>query len=210
MPASQPQRRQRASQQCSFRGENGRCRRNQVVGGLCGLHASAASSPDIHPLASIINDLLNGSPIESSTLEDIAARAVSSVVGRPVTAAELREQIKNGGIEIDWEEARVKASDAYSRVSSRVYPSRLSPEDRARRDAERQQQKQRDQQTRKKASDISKARRILGFTAKEPVTRQMVKDRQRELARKHHPDRGGNVSRMQDINWAVDILTGPG
>lgn len=37
-----------------------------------------------------------------------------------------------------------------------------------------------------------------------------LKKRFRELARKHHPDVGGDVRKMADINRAVEILSGPG
>jgi hypothetical protein len=46
----------------------------------------------------------------------------------------------------------------------------------------------------------------LGFRAGQKVTAAEVKARHRELARKHHPDRGGSVARMQEINAAVDQL----
>lgn len=50
----------------------------------------------------------------------------------------------------------------------------------------------------------AKARQVLGFNPGDKLTEDMVKKRHRELARKHHPDRGGSVARMQEINAAVD------
>ena len=47
---------------------------------------------------------------------------------------------------------------------------------------------------------------VLGFTPGQKVTEAEVKARHRELARKHHPDKGGSVARMQEINAAVDQL----
>lgn len=47
---------------------------------------------------------------------------------------------------------------------------------------------------------------VLGFAAGQRVTADEVKKRHRELARKHHPDRGGSVAKMQEINAAVDQL----
>lgn len=47
---------------------------------------------------------------------------------------------------------------------------------------------------------------VLGFAAGQKVTADEVKKRHRELARKHHPDRGGSLARMQEINAAVDQL----
>jgi len=40
----------------------------------------------------------------------------------------------------------------------------------------------------------------------EPITAELVNKRRRELARQHHPDRGGSVERMARINDAADIL----
>lgn len=47
---------------------------------------------------------------------------------------------------------------------------------------------------------------VLGFTPGQKLTADEIKRRHRELARKHHPDRGGSVAKMQEINAAVDQL----
>lgn len=47
---------------------------------------------------------------------------------------------------------------------------------------------------------------VLGFAAGEKVTAEQVKKRHRELARRHHPDRGGSVAKMQEVNAAVDQI----
>lgn len=47
---------------------------------------------------------------------------------------------------------------------------------------------------------------VLGFGPGDKLTVAIVKARHRELARKHHPDRGGSVTRMQEVNAAVDKL----
>lgn len=47
---------------------------------------------------------------------------------------------------------------------------------------------------------------VLGFAVGQQITVADVKKRHRELARKHHPDRGGSVAKMQEINQAVDAL----
>lgn len=49
-------------------------------------------------------------------------------------------------------------------------------------------------------------RAILGFAPGQKLTLDEVKRRHRELARRHHPDRGGSVARMQEINQAVDAI----
>jgi len=40
----------------------------------------------------------------------------------------------------------------------------------------------------------------------EPVDRKAIEKRYRELASKHHPDRGGDVQRQAEINKAIEIL----
>jgi hypothetical protein len=55
--------------------------------------------------------------------------------------------------------------------------------------------------------DDVRARRVLGFAAAgQKLTADDIKKRHRELARIHHPDRGGSVQKMQEINAAVDHL----
>lgn len=50
------------------------------------------------------------------------------------------------------------------------------------------------------------ARQVLGFGPSDKLTEAILKKRHHELVRKHHPDRGGSVDRMAEINNAVDIL----
>lgn len=54
---------------------------------------------------------------------------------------------------------------------------------------------------------VGAARAALGFGPAEPITADALRARHRELAKRHHPDRGGSVARMQEINSAVDILS---
>jgi len=52
----------------------------------------------------------------------------------------------------------------------------------------------------------ARARQTLGFGPQDPLTEALIKGRQRELAKKHHPDLGGSVSKMAAINDAADVL----
>jgi len=45
---------------------------------------------------------------------------------------------------------------------------------------------------------------VLGLI--DPVDQETIKGRYRKLARKHHPDRGGDAFKMQEINRAVSNL----
>lgn len=56
------------------------------------------------------------------------------------------------------------------------------------------------------ARKVALARQILGFGPGEPITADVLRARHRELAKKHHPDRGGSVTRMQEINAAADVI----
>lgn len=54
---------------------------------------------------------------------------------------------------------------------------------------------------------IAKARATLGFGPREIITPEILKARHRELVKRHHPDRGGSLERMQEINAAVDTIS---
>jgi curved DNA-binding protein CbpA len=47
---------------------------------------------------------------------------------------------------------------------------------------------------------------VFGFKETARLTESLIKERHRELVRRHHPDRGGSTARMAVINDARDIL----
>jgi len=49
-------------------------------------------------------------------------------------------------------------------------------------------------------------RDVLGFGPDAKLTRAMVKERQRELAKLMHPDRGGSTKALQRLNAAAQAL----
>jgi hypothetical protein len=55
-------------------------------------------------------------------------------------------------------------------------------------------------------AERARARKLLGFAHDQPITLDMLQKRRRELARQHHPDRGGSVTKMQAVNAACDVL----
>lgn len=57
-----------------------------------------------------------------------------------------------------------------------------------------------------KVAERLAARQTMGFQPADVLTEDVVKDRKKLLARKHHPDRGGSVERMSAINAAADVL----
>lgn len=50
------------------------------------------------------------------------------------------------------------------------------------------------------------ARRVMGFAAIEPLNRNLITKRRRELAMDRHPDHGGTTEDMQRLNKAAEIL----
>lgn len=53
---------------------------------------------------------------------------------------------------------------------------------------------------------ILRARALLGYGPSDRLTKEDLRDRRSTLAKKHHPDKGGSLERMVQINQAVDIL----
>lgn len=56
------------------------------------------------------------------------------------------------------------------------------------------------------SADVQRARNAMGFGPADPLTEDTINQRRRQLARKHHPDRGGSTERMMVINDAADVL----
>jgi hypothetical protein len=52
------------------------------------------------------------------------------------------------------------------------------------------------------------ARKVMGFASAEPLDAAKIKDRRRQLAKKHHPDLGGSAEKMKAVNDAADVLIG--
>lgn len=58
----------------------------------------------------------------------------------------------------------------------------------------------------KPPSPMDDPRVVMGFAPGVKLTKAMVKERQRELAKIHHPDRGGHPEAMKRLNVAADAL----
>lgn len=138
-------------------------------------------------------------------LEDVAARPprpgekLVGLLGRVFRGQKISDQHVHAGIEDlvgmfqqhpNFEELKAQA-EAQLREQARRF---------------QQQHQQRQAPPRPKKPPGPDPRIVLGFAAGQKLTADDVKKRHRELARKHHPDRGGSVARMQEINAAVDQL----
>lgn len=47
---------------------------------------------------------------------------------------------------------------------------------------------------------------VLGIPQGTKITEDLIKTKRRDLAMKYHPDRGGDVAKMQQVNLAADAL----
>lgn len=162
--------------------------------------------PDVSPFGQIFDAVLNGKPIPQDAWKTGAIRAFEAMIGRPLTTAE-RAAIENGDF------TYVGGGSSSSR-SSRGSGARADARARPHEDSAR---RQKEALERERARQIGHARKTLGFTAKEAITAELVKQRFRELAKKHHPDRFATdpvkhaqaTKRMAEINHAYEVLTRP-
>lgn len=184
----------RRTEQCCIVEQGRRCRRNGTgAPALCGAHRAAlGSTPEASPIAEMIDAVLAGRPPPRRAMEDFWVAMAEKLTGRTLTPAEI-EAVRGGGFTGGAGPGGWSASRSSSSGSAAPDPDRAA-------------RAQKEQAAAERARAVGRARRTLGFTAKEPLTRDQVKGRYRELARKHHPDRGGSVARMQEINGAMEIL----
>jgi hypothetical protein len=169
-----------------------RCRRNGTGSpALCQMHRDELDEESgSMPFAEILGSVLRGKRPSQQAVEDATRTVLEGVFGRTPTVDELRQI---------FERARAQGAAAPPGSSSSQ-----SSGSGARSSSAREQ----DQAEAEKARQVSWARRTLGYTAKEPLTKDAVKKRFRELAMKHHPDRGGSTAKMADLNRAMEILVG--
>lgn len=187
MPSKRPER-------CVFHDPEAgrRCRRNGTgTPPLCQAHRDVLDQREESPFAEILGSILTGRRPSQRSVEDAIRDFTQNVFGKRMSKAELDELLSRARA------AATGATAGSSQSSSSSSDARSSERDRERSEVE-------------KARLVSKARRTLGFTATEPLTRDGVKKRYRELARKHHPDMGGSTAKMAELNRAMEILTGPG
>ena len=54
--------------------------------------------------------------------------------------------------------------------------------------------------------DIQQAKQVLGFEAHESPDKQSIQRRFRQLSQTHHPDKGGDTKKFQQLNHATQLL----
>jgi hypothetical protein len=139
----------------------------------------------------MLDQVLHGQQPSAQQLEQAAADLVGSLLGRTVTIDEVR---------------RVRQGDV---ATIRAYVDQYQQH----RAARAQTQSPRDFVDPVKAAQIEalkaqgRARAVMGFSKDAELTEEVLKRRYRELAFKHHPDRGGSADKMAKLNEAMELLS---
>jgi hypothetical protein len=140
------------------------------------LESAAVQASPREVLGNLVGQFIAGSRIDPAAIRD-AARQVLSGLGIPFVPVEDLE----GGLRRVAERRRATSTAA---------PPPPPPDPRA---AEQ-------------ARLVREAYQVMGFDLRAQLTEDEIKTRRRQLARQHHPDRGGDVATAQRINAAADIL----
>lgn len=187
MPGAPPRRSRQPRPQtlrCRYEDTRGRCRSIATIEGqLCQRHAQLLANQDplraaADRLGDMVGRMFGGRDREVQEM-------MGGVAGAGILAfADYLRRRAAGGVQPHavaqevWE--RIRPGAAQPPPPPRPEPSELA--------------------------EAQRARRILGFPSSGPLELAQVRDRKRELARKHHPDLGGSVEKMQEINAAADLL----
>lgn len=173
---------------------------------LCAEHRQAlsqfgAAEPKVGfatHLGGIVDQMLRtGQAPTHGQVNSVLANFASTMLGREVTVEEVN-QIRTGHFEQGFrkwaERMRQKGAQAQQQRQGPQGP-RVHPHDPD------------IAQKIEYAKALGRARAVMGFGAKDPLTEEVIKKRQRELARKHHPDMpGGSTEMMTKINNSADLL----
>lgn len=171
-----------------------RCRKSgQGDPSMCKRHRDDLQIPS--PLGQVFDAVIHGRSPSPNAVADAMFGVVEGFLGRKLTADERARATSVGGGVFTGSGSRSSRSSSESS------------------DAHRAQEAE----ARARASEIGRARRTLGFGARDQITPEILKARYRELARKWHPDRyvgdpakqKAATSRMAEINAAMEILQKP-
>lgn len=151
-------------------------------------------------IGSLIDTFISGRKPTQLELDRTMAGIASSLAGREVTVDEIKHirlGMKGGSFDPRIFARRSPGSSSGSSTSQ----SQSRAEDPAREARAHEALK-----AKQARIDRLRARQVLGFGKVAPLNEGLLKGRYRELAKRHHPDRGGSVERMAEINWAVEVL----
>lgn len=199
-----PRRKPRArAVRCAFRIDGKRCVRNGTGNpSLCADHRRATGQPQqFDPngaLADAVKRAARGQHVSTSGI----VGALGELFNYFVQAA---PEPKPGPVRNAWDDLQRAAAQAQANARSRVDrpPEPATEPPRATWDWWSTPP---DPRAEAKRIETLRARAVLGFTNSESLTVEKIKDRQRALARKHHPDLGGSEAKMKAINAASDVL----
>lgn len=150
-------------------------------------NAAARGSSPREVLGDLFGRFIAGRPMAPDDFQAAiggAVRQVLSNLGVPVAGG------MPAGSPFDFGDLRAHAQERFRRATGTVTPPPPGP----------------DPEIQRRREAAAAARKTLGIAAQVELTKDVIKERQRKLARKHHPDRGGSLERMQAINAAADIL----
>lgn len=105
-----------------------------------------------------------------------------------------------------WEDIAARARRIAEEAARRAQQAANEARDRANA-RERGQRPPADPREAEERAARARARLVMGFEPDQEITADLLKARYRELAKRHHPDRGGSVAKMQELNVAMDVLT---
>ena len=182
---------------CAYIESGKRCRRNGTGNPpLCDAHKlviedAARSGGTGSRLADLLHRVINGKRVTFTDINaglDDLAEMFTRKEGDPVRSAaeDFMRQAQAHGRKA-WYQPGVFGSTRQPRQAPKPPPRRPPAPD-------------------PRLAELREARVVLGFGPNEHLTSDVIKRRQRELARRHHPDHGGRVEVMQRINAAVDVL----
>lgn len=158
------------------------------------MHREKIGAPS--PIGQVFEAVLGGRAPSPNAVADAVFQFAEGMFGIKLSPEERARAAAAGGAA--WDEARARSSSRSSSPGSEPPPSGASS-------APGGPTKQ----------EIRDARAMLGFSASEPLTPEIVKQRYRELAKKWHPDRFMSDARkhkvatirMGEINAAMEILS---
>lgn len=166
------------------------CRAHRLVAADAAQQAQPRMSTVMQNVSDLFDDFVAGRPIAHQKIGDVAAQAINEfawAMGGGFT--NFSPPIADGAQAI-----RDHAERFYKQRQQRARPSFFEEEAPA------------DPEAAQRAKDAARARQILGFGPGDKITRDVLKQRFRQLAKKHHPDIGGSPERMKEVTWANDVL----
>lgn len=207
MPSSGSKKTNRIAR-CAYVEQGRRCVRNAVPGtnpALCNVHMVVFQDmgrppPQRSAVNDVLEDLLAGERPTKDQLYQAADEIFGSWGMGGHMASGYHPDIEDDGSTAHEGRSRFRPPDGFR------FPPGWPPFFGSRGPAREPEPDPEAEIRQQQAAAFERARQVLGFATSQPLTRDVVRIRHRELAKRHHPDRGGKLEKMQEINAAVDTL----